>query len=372
MTENVAAQGGDALPAADAQPSAFESNAPKTFSDASEAARYLASLAVEKKKQAQAADAPKEPKQEAQPAQAEEQVSGEQPDGEQETAPAEEATEAIEAESEPPIEPPRSWPKEDKEHFASLDRKTQEILARREQERDRHFLRGQNESAEQRKATEAERQQAEQLRQHYEAQLPLVVQALQTALNNEFSDIRTPEDIQRLAREDFARYVQWDAKQKQLAQWQAEAQAAHQRQSQQVSEQLQSWVKAQDEEVEQALAKVPESERQTLANEAKNALIDYGFSEEQIVQLWNSSILRSAPLQRMMADAARYRIARRNASQKTVAKPVPVQKPGTTAQPKTTALDAQIKALESKPNLKLQEATQLLELKAQRRRASAA
>lgn len=368
MSDTAAPEGAGALPAADAQPSVAETK-PETFSDASAAARYLANLANEKRKQQAAETAKEQPKTEAQPAQAEEPVSGDEPDGEPETVPAEEA---VEVEAEPPIDPPRSWPKEDKEFFASLDRKTQEILARREQERDRHFLRTQNESAEQRKAIDAERKQAEQLRQDYEARVPLVVQALESTFAAEFSDIKTPEDIQRLAREDFARYVQWDAKQKQLGAWQAEAQRAHQRQRQEVSEQLQSWVKSQDDEIESEYAKIPESERKGLADQAKSSLIDAGFTEDQVIQLWNSSILRSAPMQRILAKAARYDIARRNAAQKTVVKPVPVQKPGTTAQPKTTALDAQIRALESKPNLKLQEATQLLELKAQRRRASAA
>jgi hypothetical protein len=39
----------------------------------------------------------------------------------------------------PPIEPPRSWTKDEKERFQSLPRETQAYLAEREQERDREF-----------------------------------------------------------------------------------------------------------------------------------------------------------------------------------------------------------------------------------------
>jgi hypothetical protein len=53
----------------------------------------------------------------------------------------------------PPIDPPRSWTKAEKERFQSLPRETQEYLHTREQEREREFRRGQNEAAEQRKAS---------------------------------------------------------------------------------------------------------------------------------------------------------------------------------------------------------------------------
>ena len=46
-----------------------------------------------------------------------------------------------------PIEPPRSWTKEDKELFTGLPRATQERLAERERSREGDFLRRQNEAA---------------------------------------------------------------------------------------------------------------------------------------------------------------------------------------------------------------------------------
>ena len=49
------------------------------------------------------------------------------------------------------VEPPRSWKKEDKEFFATLPLHAQEIVARREQERETNLRRGQNELAEMKK-----------------------------------------------------------------------------------------------------------------------------------------------------------------------------------------------------------------------------
>jgi hypothetical protein len=135
-----------------------------------------------------------------------------------------------EAEAAPPIEPPRSWTKDEKERFNSLPRETQEYIASREQEREREVRRSQNEAAEQRKAIEAERSKVEQSRQQYESALPILMQNLQSAMAGEFSDIQTMADVQKLANEDFPRYVRWDAQQKQLAAVQQEIQAAQSRQ----------------------------------------------------------------------------------------------------------------------------------------------
>jgi hypothetical protein len=337
---------------------------PDSFSSVSEAAAFLGRHAAAKRKESAApvtaaADEPEQP------------VSGDEPGEEPavEAAPAQEETQETEP-ALPAIEPPASWPKEEKEAFNQLPRQLQEIVSRREQDRDRHFTKGQQETAEQRKAIQTEKQQAEQLRQQYEAQLPVVAQALHQALIAEFPDVKTMEDVQRLAREDWPRYVQWDAKQKQLAQWKSEADAAHQRQQQEANAQLADWVKSQDAEIEREFSNVPPTEQTAIANKAKDLLIDYGFSEDQLGNLWNSSILRSAPMQRILADAARYNIAKANAA-KPAAKPVPpVQRPGNAVRAPNHALETQIAALEAKPSLSLKEATQLMSLKGQRGKAA--
>src|SRR3569623_70308 len=107
-----------------------------------------------------------------------------------------------EAEELPPIEPPRSWTKEEKDRWEALPREAQEEVARIEQSREKEFRRSQNEAADQRKAIEAERTQAEQARKEYEAKLPAIMQALQDVHNSQFADIKTMADVERLAMED--------------------------------------------------------------------------------------------------------------------------------------------------------------------------
>lgn len=356
MSDDAAPQGAGALPA-DSTPSAPE--LPATFSDPSEAARVLSARSHQKRRQNE--DAPDEASPD------ERQELPEDPSAQAEVL-AEEA-EAIEAAELPPIDPPKSWAQDQKERFASLPRETQEYLAQREAERDRLTFKSSNELSEQRKAMEAKAQELGQLRQHYEAQIPMAMQAIQAAILADFPDVRSPEDVARLAQQEPARYVQWDAKQKQLATWQSEWVGAQQRQYQEQMQQLNDWKSSQDSEVEKLFEKTPKAERDALANEAKAALLEYGFNEQQIGALWESSILRSVPLQRIMADAAKYRIAKRTAT-KPAAKPVPpVQRPGTVTPARNSAVEAEIKTLESKDSLTLNDATRLIELKAKRRAA---
>lgn len=363
MSDTAASQDAGALPAV--QPSA-PIETPESFSDASEAARHLGRLSAEKRRLAkeQTQDAPAAPEQDDAP----QEDLPEATPAETAEAPADEA-ETVEAVEVPPIDPPRSWPKEDKDFFDTLPRQAQERIVQREAERDRLTLRGSNELSEQRKVIEAETQKLGQLRQQYESRLPLVGQVLQASLAADFPDIKSQEDVQRLAAQDPARYIQWDAKQKQLAEWQSEAQAAHQRQQQESSERLNKWIETQDSEIEKLFEKTPKPQRDALANEAKKMLLDYGFTEEQVGNLWQSSILRSAPLQRIMADAARFRIAQRTATKPAVKPVPPVQRPGTVMPARNSADAAEITRLEGKDSLTLNEATRLLELKAKRRAA---
>jgi hypothetical protein len=99
----------------------------------------------------------------------------------------------------------------------------------RERSRESDFLRRQNEAAEKLKGLTAKEQQAEQLRTHYEQALPTLLQALQQQQAGEFADITSIADIERLARDDWPRYVLWDAQQKRIAAVAQEMQASRQR-----------------------------------------------------------------------------------------------------------------------------------------------
>lgn len=118
-------------------------------------------LGAEPEQQEEAAEGAQESAAEAPP---EEQPAAAE-EGEAEATETEEGTEAEQEESEegdepeqPAIEPPPSWNAEDREVFAHLPRDAQEVLVRREAERDRALNRTQQQLAEERKRVVAEGQ----------------------------------------------------------------------------------------------------------------------------------------------------------------------------------------------------------------------
>ena len=147
----------------------------------------------------------------------------------------------------PPIEPPRSWTKEDKDLFTSLPRATQERIAERERSREGDFNRRQQEAAEKSKALEAERSKAEQARQQYEAALPQLLQTLQQQQAGEFADIKTLADVERLAREDWPRYALWDVQQKKIAEVGQHLALAQQRQAQERVQHFAEFARREDD-----------------------------------------------------------------------------------------------------------------------------
>jgi hypothetical protein len=269
------------------------------------------------------------------------------------TAPPQEApgeTQEAEPAALPPIEPPRSWTKEEKERFQSLPRETQEYLANREQERDREIRRSQNEAAEQRKVVETERQQVAQARQQYESALPILLQNLTSQLQGEFSDIQSMADVQKMASEDWPRYIRWDAQQKQIAAVQQEVAAAQQRQQHEWQSQFTDFV---TKESAKFVELVPEAANQEqlskLQASALEVLRDVKFSDQELKGLWqggNGLSIHDHRFQLILRDAVKWREAQQKA--KTVqgnAKPLPpVQRPGV-APNKGAQAQANIQAL---------------------------
>jgi hypothetical protein len=305
--------------------------------DVSQAASALSAW---RKQKAAPEPKPAEPQPQAAPPQPSPEGADSDPQAE---APAE-ATETPDPAELPPIEAPRSWTTEEKERFKALPRELQAYLSEREQERDRDLRRRQNEAAEQRKALEADRQKAEQVRQEYEQKLPVLLTALQSQAG-EFADVRTPADVMKLASEDPAKYLRYDAWQKQIGQVQAQIVEAQQRQHQALSE---AWGKYAEEQDKLFADKVPDildaAKAPKLRDSAVNALRDTGFTEQELAGLWSgqSSItLRDHRLQLLILDAVKYRDAKAKAATPP-AKPVPpVQRPGT-APNKGAQVQAQI------------------------------
>jgi hypothetical protein len=262
-------------------------------------------------------------------------------------APPTEATGATTASDEPPaqqaspaepapIEPPRSWTKEARERFASLPRETQEYLAQREQDRDRELRRSQNEAAEQRKVLEAERQKAEQVRGQYEAALPDVLGTLQREQASAFPDVKSIIDVERLAREDWPRYVAWDAQQKRIASAQQELASAGLRQEQERQIRLSAYSQR-----EQGLMceKVPElvdpAQRSKFEHAAVGMLRDLGFTDQELNGLYLGRAdlsLHDHRVQMLIRDGLRFRDAQKAARQASLKPVPPVQRPGVAPQ----------------------------------------
>jgi hypothetical protein len=247
-----------------------------------------------------------------------------------------------------PIEPPRSWTKEARERFASLPRETQEYLAEREQDRDRELRRGQNEAAEQRKALEAERQKAEQVRVQYEAALPNVLATLQREQMSDFPDVKSVIDVERLAREDWPRYVLWDAQQKRIASAQQELASSGLRQDQERHIRLSQYMQR---EQELACEKAPElvdpTQRAKLEHAAVGMLRELGFSDQELLALHNGRSdlsLHDHRVQLLIRDGVRFRDAQKAAKQASTKPVPPVQRPGV-AQPRGAAHDAVVQNL---------------------------
>lgn len=303
-------------------------DAPEVFSSEREAARALtAARRAQEQPSASAPQATEEP--ELAQANAEpEEVHGE-------TEP--EVSEPDDADALPPIERPRSWAKELDEEWSSYPREAQEKIAKREQERDAAIRRSQNEAAEARKAAQAERDEAKKAREQYESHLPALMQELHNAVQSSFSDIKTVDDLTKLAAEDPFRYLQWQAHQTKLQAAKAELDKAEANKTQE----KQSKRSAYEAEQNKLLVElVPEMADTKKANELRERAIkmltdpdDIGLKDDQLSRWMRDDtgheILSNAGIQKLIADGLKYRDLK--AAPKAVAPKnlPPVTRPGT-------------------------------------------
>ena len=253
----------------------------------------------------------------------------------------------------PPIEPPRSWTKEDKELFRGLPRETQERLATRERSREADFLRRQNEAADRTKALSAKEQAAERMRAHYEGTLPMLLQALQEQQAGEFADIKSIADVEKMAREDWPRYALWDAQQKRIAGVVREAQAAQARQAIERATRWSTFASEQDALFAEKAPELAEADAKHKATQSATAMLkDLGFSDAELGAMWGGQgelSLRDHRIQLLLRDAVRYRDAQA-AAKSAQHKPVPhVQRPGP-APARNADADGRVKDLTERLN----------------------
>jgi hypothetical protein len=251
------------------------------------------------------------------------------------------------AQLQPPIEPPRSWTKEAKEAFKSLSPEQQRWLAEQADSQEKDFRRRQNEVADQGRALQAHALQAQQARQQYEYALTQSLQALAAAHQGEFADIRTQQDVDRLAAEDPLRYIRWKASRDKIAG--AEAQRA-QAQYRAYQEQLARWntfTQAEDAKLQAEIPELKDPVRgAALQAKFRQFLGDRGFSAQELARFVTLGDFRDARVQLILYDAMRYRDAQAKLDKaKAAEKPVPqVQRPGVAA-PRADAPNAKLQEL---------------------------
>jgi hypothetical protein len=327
--EQAALSGGEAVtyPTADSSPMSVE-DAARSLTDA------------RNKAQAKPAEAPEQATAEPELAVEADAAPPEEATGEtQEDAPAEV----------PPRDLPRSWTKDRTDIWAKLDPATQDILLEQDRKASAEVRRSQNEAAEIRKAAEAARESAEKARQQYEAQLPALMQELQNAQQNTFSDIKTVDDVTKLANEDPFRYLQWQAHQTKLQAVNAENERARGEKSK--AEQAE-WTKHVQKENELAAELIPDladkDKGPALMKRAADRLSDLGFKQDELNDYANGKQKLSIydhRLQQLIADSLKLADIQ-NAKKAVADKPVPaVQRPGQTKPANTSSL-AQIQVLE--------------------------
>jgi hypothetical protein len=249
----------------------------------------------------------------------------------------------------PTIEPPRSWSAEARERWSRLDPETQSYLLERDRTDSAAVRKAQNEAAEARKAVEAERTSLEQARANYETALPQLLGTLQQQQAGEFADIRTVADVERIAREDWPRYLRWDLAQKKLAAVQQEMASAQQRHAAEQQQRFAEFAKRQDSLLAEKVPDMADPKKAAaLQSAALGLLQDLGFEQSELAQAWNVQgdfSLRDHRVQALIIDAVRWREAQAKARQAAVKPVPPVQRPGN-AQPRGAVQAATIQNLE--------------------------
>lgn len=178
-----------------------------------------------------------------------------------------------------------------------------------------------------RREIEADKAKIAQERQHYAQQLQHLVPALQQQILGEFADIKTMADVQTMARENPARFTEWQAKQLTLQTAQAEQDRVNRERE---KEQQDAWAKRVAEESEKLGEKLPEfrdaAKREPFMAKLKSYLkAEIGYSDAEISRAADHRDIIVAHKAMLWDEAQKAK-----AKVKTVDVPTPV-KPGRAA-----------------------------------------
>lgn len=244
-------------------------------------------------------------------------------------------TEDATVEAETPIDAPTSWNADDKEWFKSQPRATQEILARREKERDTETNRRLQEDAERTKQFAAKERAVEEARTRFEQATAQALQQTYADILRDFPEVGQPGfDMEKLSNEDPFKALNLRARLEKAQMQNNQFQQLQHAKRQEAEKQFAEWARAQDEAFSK---KHPDFTDSAKSEKARGLVKSYlseavGLKPEELANLWNGErAFRDARTQAMIYDAARFWDAQKQAKAAIpVAKPAP-QKPGSPA-----------------------------------------
>lgn len=319
-----AATGGSSAPVAAAPeasapvtPPVIASRPEGTLS-ATEAARMLANRrrdkpaapeapAAPEPNEAPAADAPETPETPESKTKAPAKVDGTAPD----TPATGENDDKAKAPAEKQPRPlPRSWNKEQAEHWNGLPESVQEFLTEQDKKASDAVRKAQNDAATTNKDLSSKLEAAEKVRTEYEAKAQKAMEVLLREQTRDFPDIKSEADVAKLAVEDPVRWVQWQQHQAELQAQATEVEAAKQRTATSRNASRDGYTKAEMGKLLEAYPEFsdPKVQHSTLS-EALPLLGNYGFDHETLGSLIEGEsghkVLNSAGFQRMVVDLMR-------------------------------------------------------------------
>jgi len=167
----------------------------------------------------------------------------------------------------------------------------------------------------------------------------------------EFADIQTHADLQRVAQQDPARFQRFQTMNAELGALQTELSRVtaeqQQLQQQQFAQQYSSWAKAQDEAVDRLIPEMRSGDTEALRalqTASREVLNEAGFSDDEMRNAWANGghfFLRDARVQKVISDAARWRMGQARAKEiaAKAVQPPPVQRPGVSGQRQPHSFD---------------------------------
>lgn len=186
-----------------------------------------------------------------------------------------------------------------------------------------------------RQAIEQQLGEADRTRQSYADAIGATMDVAKAAFFSQFpelaglSEAQIPAALQYLAQTAPEKFARIRNTLSQLEQLGAAQQYEKQVQATQARENFKAYAKAEDARFDALVAGQSKQSLREAAAEIVAAAEEYGIERAQLMHLFESEpIMRNAAFQKMMHDAAKYRLAQRSVS-KAVPKAVPhVQKPG--------------------------------------------